>query len=145
VNAAKKAYRLSKGKDDLMVSDVTSKLTVTPSRLGTGVTPVASPEATGKTLEKSGTHLSPIPKAEIKIDLERESQDLKDAIGKLNDMLQAGARNVSFSLDQKLGRPVVYVKNATTGEVVRQIPNEVVVRIAHSIEDFKGMLHNEKT
>jgi flagellar protein FlaG len=59
-------------------------------------------------------------------------------------MLTSNARNVSFSMDEKLGRPIVYVKNATTGEVVRQIPNEVVVRIAHSIEDFKGMLHNEK-
>ena len=47
-------------------------------------------------------------------------------------------------MDEKLGRPIVYVKNATTGELVRQIPNEVVVRIAHSIADFKGMLHNEK-
>ena len=127
-----------------MVSDVTSKLSVAPSRLGTGAAPVASSHAADKTPDKAGVILSPIPKAEIKIDLERESQDLKDAIGKLNDMLQAGARNVSFSLDQKLGRPIVYVKNASTGEVVRQIPNEVVVRIAHSIEDFKGMLHNEK-
>jgi flagellar protein FlaG len=40
---------------------------------------------------------------------------------------------------------VVLVKNADTGEVVRQIPNEVVVRIAHSIEAFKGLLHNELT
>jgi uncharacterized FlaG/YvyC family protein len=38
---------------------------------------------------------------------------------------------------------VVYVKNAETGEVVRQIPNEVVVRLAHSIESFKGILHND--
>lgn len=127
-----------------MVSDVTSKLPVAPNRLGAGAAPVASSHVADKAPDKAGANLSPIPKAEIKIDFERESQDLKDAIGKLNDMLQAGARNVSFSLDQKLGRPIVYVKNATTGEVVRQIPNEVVVRIAHSIEDFKGMLHNEK-
>lgn len=88
--------------------------------------------------------ITPIPKADIKIDLERESQDVREAISKLNDMMQAGARNVSFSLDEKLGRPIVYIKNAKTGEIVRQIPNEVVVRIAHSIEDLKGLLHNEK-
>jgi flagellar protein FlaG len=90
------------------------------------------------------SHLTPIPKAEIKIDLERESQDLRAAIGKLNDMMQANARSVSFAMDEKLGRPIVYIKNATTGEIVRQIPNEVIVQLAHSIEDFKGLLHNEK-
>jgi len=41
-----------------------------------------------------------------------------------------------------LGLPIVVVKNSQTGEVVRQIPNEVVVQVAHSIEAFKGMLHN---
>ena len=86
----------------------------------------------------------PVPKAEIQIDLERESQDLRAAIGKLNDMMQANARSVSFAMDEKLGRPIVYIKNATTGEIVRQIPNEVIVQLAHSIEDFKGLLHNEK-
>lgn len=88
--------------------------------------------------------LPPIPKAEIKIDFERESQDLRAAIGKLNEMMQANARSVSFAMDEKLGRPIVYIKNAATGEIVRQIPNEVIVQLAHSIEDFKGLLHNKK-
>jgi flagellar protein FlaG len=44
-----------------------------------------------------------------------------------------------------VGAPVVTVKNADTGEVVRQLPNEVVVRIAHNIEEFKGLLHNKLT
>ena len=89
-------------------------------------------------------HLAPIPKAEIKIDLERETQDLRAAIGKLNEMMQANARSVSFAMDEKLGRPIVYIKNATTGEIVRQIPNKVIFQLAHRIEDSKGLLHNEK-
>lgn len=127
-----------------MVSDITSKLPAAAAQVSIGASASGTTVATSAVTERPQINLAPIPKAEIKIDFERESQDLKEAIDKLNDMLQANARNVSFSMDQKLGRPVVYVKNATTGEVVRQIPNEVVVRIAHSIEDFKGMLHNEK-
>jgi flagellar protein FlaG len=105
--------------------------------------PHAAPSSAGDVAEVK-VHLAPIPKAEIKIDLERESQDLRAAIGKLNDMMQANARSVSFAMDEKLGRPIVYIKNATTGEIVRQIPNEVIVQLAHSIDDFKGLLHNEK-
>jgi flagellar protein FlaG len=127
-----------------MVSDINSKYSQAPLSTGSMAAAPAAGPATVKVAERPQVELAPIPKAEIKIDLERESRDLKEAIAKLNDMLTSSARNVSFSMDQKLGRPVVYVKNASTGEVVRQIPNEVVVRIAHSIEDLKGLLHNEK-
>jgi flagellar protein FlaG len=82
---------------------------------------------------------------DIKVDVEAMRANLKDSIHKLNESMRDGGRNLNFHIDDKVGGPVVLVKNADTGEVVRQIPNEVVVRIAHSIEAFKGLLHNELT
>ena len=82
---------------------------------------------------------------EIKVDIEGMRANLRDSIQRLNDSMRDGGRNLNFHIDDKVGGPVVLVKNAETGEVVRQIPNEVVVRIAHSIEAFKGLLHNELT
>jgi uncharacterized FlaG/YvyC family protein len=38
----------------------------------------------------------------------------------------------------------VTVRNSQTGEVVRQIPNEVVIKVAQSIDDFKGLMLNKK-
>ncbi len=87
--------------------------------------------------------LTPIPKAEIKFDAEHARKNLEEAIQKLNDMMKDSGRTLSFTMDVKLGRPIVFVKNMANGDVVRQIPNEVVVRVAHGIEDFKGLLHNE--
>ncbi len=87
-------------------------------------------------------HLAPIPKSEIQFDSEAVRKNLQEAIQKLNDMLDKSGRAVSFSMDVKLGQPIIFVTNLSTGEVIRQIPNEVVVRVAHGIEDFKGMLHN---
>lgn len=86
--------------------------------------------------------IMPIPKAAINFDSDRMLQNLRDSISKLNDMMVAGGRGLNFSMDEKLGRPIIYVKNSQTGEIVRQIPNEVVVRVAHGIEDLKGLLHN---
>ena len=86
--------------------------------------------------------LTPIPKAEIKFDADAARKNLEEAIQKLNDMLKDSGRTLSFSMDVKLGRPIVFVKNMANGDVVRQIPSEVVVRVAHGIEDFKGLLHN---
>jgi len=83
-----------------------------------------------------------VPKAQIQYDAETAQKNLEDAIQKLNEMLKDSGRTLSFSMDVKLGRPIVFVKNMANGDVIRQIPNEVVVRIAHGIEDFKGVLHN---
>ena len=87
----------------------------------------------------------PIPKAEVNFDADRMRQNITDAINKLNDMMIATKRSLNFSMDEKLGRPIIYVKNTATGEVVLQIPNEVVVRMAHDIEDLKGLLHNKSS
>ena len=87
--------------------------------------------------------VTPPSRAQVKIDTEMMRSNLKEAITRINDIVRDGGRGLNFSLDEKLGRPIVLVRNLESGEVIRQIPNEVVVRVAHSIEDLKGMLHNE--
>jgi len=34
---------------------------------------------------------------------------------------------------------VIVVKKQDTGEVIRQIPNEVVIKVAHSLDKLKGL------
>ena len=110
---------------------------------------VVRPEAVvvPKASNAPATDAAPAPveikKPEIKFDAEHARKNLEEALQKLNDMMKDSGRTLSFTMDVKLGRPIVFVKNMANGEVVRQIPNEVVVRVAHGIEDFKGMLHNE--
>jgi len=65
------------------------------------------------------------------------------AIDRLNQQLKANGRDLSFQMDEELNRPIIIVRNIETGEVVRQIPTEEVVRMAHSIEEGKGLLFNE--
>lgn len=87
--------------------------------------------------------ITPPARAQIKVDTETMRKNLKEAIDRINEMVRDGGRGLNFSLDEKLGRPIVMVRNLESGEVIRQIPTEVVVKVAHSIEDLKGMLHNE--
>jgi flagellar protein FlaG len=82
---------------------------------------------------------------EIKVDLEKMKASLQESLQKLNETMRDGGRNLSFHMDEQLGGLVVQVKNADTGEVVRQIPSDVVVRMARNFEEFKGILHNELT
>ena len=83
------------------------------------------------------------PKAiDIKFDAAEVRQSLQEAVSILNKQLNAHNRGIGFSLDDALEVPVVTVRSTTTGEVVRQIPNEAAVRVAHNIESIKGLLVN---
>lgn len=63
----------------------------------------------------------------------------------LNRQVNANNRGLGFHVDEAVGGPVVTVRSAATGEVVRQIPNETAVNVAHNIEKMKGLLFSAKT
>jgi len=87
--------------------------------------------------------LPPLPKAEIKLDVEKLKAQLQEAIGRMNEAVKDGGRGLSFSMDSAVGGPVVVVRNVSTGEVIRQIPNEEAVKTAHEIEKFRSFFINK--
>jgi flagellar protein FlaG len=80
----------------------------------------------------------------IRFDASEIRQNLQEAVSMLNQQMASSNRGLGFRIDEAVGGPVVTVRSAETGEVVRQIPNEVVVRVAHNIEKVKGLLLNAK-
>ena len=81
---------------------------------------------------------------QLQINPAQERENLKQAVNMLNQQAQQTNRGLGFRMDEVLNAPVVTVTSAQTGEVVRQIPTEVVIRIAHNIEKVKGMFFNGK-
>ena len=77
------------------------------------------------------------------IDPAELTEKLKKIISHMNELITDGGRGIEFSIDQALGRPLLVIKNQETGEFIRQIPGEDVVRIAHNIEKLKGFLLNK--
>ena len=84
----------------------------------------------------------PRPK-ELLVDFENIREQLAEAIAALNDQMERNGRGLKFSIDDTINRHIIVVSNTQTGEVVRQIPTEVAVRVAHSIEEIKGLLSDE--
>jgi flagellar protein FlaG len=86
-----------------------------------------------------------LPKpADIKFDAKELRQNLKEAVGLLNAQVSSTKQGLGFRLEDSIDVPVVTVRNTETGEVVRQIPNEVVIKVAQSIDGFKGLMLNKK-
>lgn len=62
-----------------------------------------------------------------------QGQNVKQAVAKLNDYVQSFQRDLKFTVDEELGRPIVRVVDRATQEVVRQIPNDVTLRLARNL------------
>jgi flagellar protein FlaG len=87
---------------------------------------------------------APAAKVEPLVDPDQMRANLEAAIEKLNEQVERNGRGLNFAIDEKLNRPIITVRNTATGEVVRTIPNEVVIKVAHNIEDIKGLLMDHK-
>ena len=51
----------------------------------------------------------------------------------IESYLKANGRDLQFSVDQATGRTVITVRDSSTGEVVRQIPDAEALRIAQAL------------
>ena len=87
---------------------------------------------------------APAIKVEPLVDPKQMRENLQEAIEKLNDQVERNGRGLNFSVDDRLNRPIITVRSTATGEVVRTIPNEVVIKVAHNIEDIKGLLMDQR-
>ncbi len=84
-----------------------------------------------------------VPK-KTSVDLEEGLKKISDIVAQMNEEMQSQQRGLSFSYDDAINTHVVTVTSAASGEVIRQIPTEVVVRVAHNMEKLKGMLFDGK-
>jgi flagellar protein FlaG len=129
-----------------MENDTLGKTKATLASLGLGPSSASGAQQSATAAAVSAPNAAALnlttQKATVLMDADRQHQQLTAAIDNLNRMMKEGSRNLTFAMDNVLGGPIVVVKDSSTGEVIRQLPNEVVVRMAHEIADFKGKLHN---
>ena len=76
--------------------------------------------------------------------LDSNRKQLEQAVQELKRTADTAGRALGFRIDPAINGSIVTVSNLETGQVIRQIPDEVVVRVAHSIEKMKGLLFDGK-
>lgn len=69
-----------------------------------------------------------------------DSTGLDQAVQSLNDRYAQLRTDLRFTVDESTGRTVVAVVDSTDGTVLRQIPTEEVLRIAHALSEPRGAL-----
>lgn len=71
-------------------------------------------------------------------------EELSKAVSRLNDYVQNLRRDLQFSIDEETGHTVITVTDSATQEVIRHIPSEEVLAIAHSLEKEQGVILRAK-
>jgi flagellar protein FlaG len=63
------------------------------------------------------------------------AEAVKDAAKAIETYMKNSNRNLEFKLDEASGQMVVSVRDATTGDLIRQIPGEAALRLARQLND----------
>jgi flagellar protein FlaG len=93
-----------------------------------------------KATQKTGASTSSRPAQDPRVQQEavREvgSEVLQETVREMNVKVQNLRRNLQFSIDDISGRSVVKVIDAETDEVIRQIPSEEILNLAHRLTEL---------
>jgi len=68
------------------------------------------------------------------------TSDLREAITILNDALEKTPTKAIITRDEQLNRFVVRIADASSGEVVREIPSEALLNFARNLQELKGLI-----
>lgn len=88
-------------------------------------------------IEKHATE-SKVSGVEAPKKLSRE--EMQEVIDVANAALKNANNSLQFQIDDSLEQPIVSVVDQDSGEVIRQLPSEEIVRISRSIDSMRGVL-----
>ncbi|MDQ2077347.1 flagellar protein FlaG [Marinimicrobium sp. ABcell2] len=100
----------------------------------------ASPSSAKSGAGASGKSLPPVPApakpstaVQNKEALENIRESLRSAVAQMNEYVQSTQRDLQFSYDEELSSTVVRVLDRQTKEVIRQIPDEIFLKLARNL------------
>ncbi|AVD91616.1 flagellar biosynthesis protein FlaG [Pseudomonas sp. SWI36] len=67
-------------------------------------------------------------------------KELETAVNAIQDFVKASERQLDFSIDEASGLVVVKVIARQSGEVIRQLPSEVALKLAENLKDAGSLL-----
>ena len=73
-----------------------------------------------------------------------EPKPLDDTLDDLNARMQAWSTGLRFNVDEDAQRVVVSIVDSATGEVLRTVPSDAVLKVAKMIVQMQGQMVNTK-
>ena len=76
--------------------------------------------------------------------LAENAAEIREAVAEINKAVKKVPTSLDFSVDEASKRFIVSVTDTNTGEVIRQLPGDAVLRIAKQLESLKGVVFDQK-
>jgi len=102
--------------------------------------PVTSAAAEQQRLDRVLQQLPAVRQSEAQKELKKD--ELVKPIQQINEVMNN--YGIHFEMNDDAGRVVVKVISGDSGEVIRQIPSEEVIRIAQHLHEMSGLLVREQ-
>ncbi|MGS2716856.1 flagellar protein FlaG [Eionea flava] len=108
---------------------------VRPTNVTPAVPPVASAASSkpADMLESSGKEL-PVDEARQAEDSKSVS-NIQEAVTEINEYVQSVQRDLHFTVDEESGETIVRVRDKESGELIRQIPEDIFLSLAQNLKD----------
>lgn len=124
-----------------------ARASTSPQNEGSNASAQFAPSSTDRSVTvQLASGVSETSKAErLQNRSEEQREQLDQAVSKLNDFVQTVQRDLQFEVDNDLGKTIVRVVDQETQEVIRQIPDEVALRLAENLQQDEPLtLFNAK-
>lgn len=109
------------------------------------VTPTVSEQPVDKPVaERPVAALSEGKSSDLDKDDSHEDAKVKAAAEDIQKFFHSVKRNLEFSIDEESGKVIVKVIASDSGQVVRQIPNAEILKLADSLSDANSLLFRAK-
>ncbi len=109
---------------------------VSPVSSGPAVEPVAHP----------GTPMSPVSRAVPASTAQVDPRERMAAVAQqLRDFLKSNGRDLEFRVDADTDSMVITVREAASGEVIRQIPSAEALQMRRYLDEWSGTFLNVTT
>jgi len=70
-------------------------------------------------------------------------ESVAQAAEQMQQFVSSMGRNLNFSIDSESGYHIVRVTNPATGELVRQMPSEEMLRLSHSLTQISALVNQK--
>ena len=100
--------------------------------------------APARSASAAETKLEPEQRAESALAAEHQRAALEKAVADIRKFVQASQRHLDVSIDDTTHRVVVKVIATETGEVIRQIPSELALKLAQDLSKASSLLFDTK-
>jgi flagellar protein FlaG len=73
------------------------------------------------------------------------TKSMEEAVEVLNQALSLKNTSAVIRRDEQLNRYLVTIKDKESGEIVREIPDEALIKFARNLQELRGILFDETT